>query len=99
MSRRVLSAVGCCGLVLALAGWANAGHPRPTLVAPTDVPPHVVSSPPGPHRNPGCSPWQGYGFGVPTYNWGYFGAQYRPICISHTGYCGDYSQWGYRRGY
>jgi len=59
--------------------------------------------PPGPYRYPeystGHSPWYGYGFGVPTYQWGYFGARYRPACVSHKGYYGDYTQWGYRRGY
>ena len=44
-------------------------------------------------------PWYGYGFGVPSYRWGYFGAHYRPVCNSHTGYYGDFTQWSYRRGY
>ena len=63
----------------------------------------VSVGPPGPHRYPeyntGCYPWYGYGFGVPTYNWGYFGAHYRPFSVSHTGYYNDFVQWGYRRGY
>ena len=57
---------------------------------------------PAPHRYPEyntCSPWYGYGFGVPTYSWGYFGATYRPACFAHNGYYGDFTQWGYRRGY
>jgi len=57
---------------------------------------------PGPHRYPEynqSSPWYGYGFGVPTYSWGYFGATYRPAVITHRGYYGDFYQWGYRRGY
>ena len=58
---------------------------------------------PGPYRYPqhadGRYPWYGYGFGVPTYNWGYFGAHYRPMSICHTGYYGEFVQWGYRRGY
>ena len=44
-------------------------------------------------------PWYGYGFGVPSYQWGYFGARHRPAIGSHTGYHDDFSQWGYRRGY
>ena len=61
-----------------------------------------VAVPPVPSRFGGCGSapaWSGYGFGIPTYNWGYFGARYRPACVSHTGYYGDYVQWGYRRGY
>ncbi len=62
-----------------------------------------VAAPPGPHRyaeyNNAVGPWYGYGFGVPTYQWGYFGARYRPAVISHKGYYGDSSQWSYRRGY
>ena len=68
------------------------GNPKPGMAA----------APPGPHRYPEynvCGPWYGYGFGVPTYNWGYFGARYRPACICHKGYYGTLSQWGYRRGY
>ncbi len=57
---------------------------------------------PGPHRfgqEQVNSRWYGYGFGVPPYNWGYFGVKYRPWSVSHKGYYGDFSQWGYRRGY
>ena len=66
--------------------------------------PHGVSyGTPGPHRYPeyntGNYPWYGYGFGVPTYNWGHFGAHYRPSVVSHKGYYGQYTQWGYRTGY
>ncbi len=44
--------------------------------------------------------WTGYGFGgVPTYQWGYFGARYRPIKIYHQGYYGHQISYGYRRGY
>lgn len=57
---------------------------------------------PAPHRYPEysqCSPWYGYGFGVPTYSWGSFGAKYHGEVICHRGYYGDFYQWGYRRGY
>ena len=95
-------AISVCGLVLLAAFVADAREPAPAP-APTAVAPHVVGTPPGPHRYPeyntGCYPWYGYGFGVPTYNWGYFGATYRPVCIGHTGYYGDFLQWSYRRGY
>ncbi len=66
-------------------------------------PKQTVAAPPGPYRYPeydaASGPWYGYGFGVPTYNWGYFGARYRPASICHRGYYGDFTQWGYRRGY
>jgi len=61
-----------------------------------------VAAPPGPHRYAEYNvygPWYGYGFGVPTYQWGYFGARYRPAAICHKGYYGDLTQWGYRWGY
>ncbi|NUQ63526.1 MAG: hypothetical protein HUU20_13695 [Pirellulales bacterium] len=65
--------------------------------------PQISLGPPGPHRYPayrgGNYPWYGYGFGVPTYNWGYFGTHYWPSCHAHRGYYGDYIQWSYRRGY
>jgi len=77
--------------------------------APQGRPPHYAGNPmgssagpPAPHRYPEYNiyyPWYGYGFGVPTYNWGHFGARWRPASIRHTGYYGDYMQWGYRRGY
>ena len=66
-------------------------------------PKQTVAAPPGPYRYPeydaARGPWYGYGFGVPTYNWGYFGARYRPASISHRGYYGDFTQWSYRKGY
>jgi hypothetical protein len=44
--------------------------------------------------------WTGYGFGgVPTYQWGYFGARYRPMKVYHRGYYGHRMSYGYRRGY
>ena len=71
--------------------------------APYNSQPAVVGSPPGPYRFPAFSngncPWYGYGFGVPTYSWGYFGAAYHPASIAHTGYYQDYTQWGWRQGY
>ncbi|MGD9126116.1 MAG: hypothetical protein PVH19_01950 [Planctomycetia bacterium] len=43
--------------------------------------------------------WYGYGMGVPTYSYGWFGATYRPARASHTSYYGNTYQWGYRRGF
>lgn len=75
-------------------------HPPPGYVP---APMQMAAGTPGPHRYPeyntGSYPWYGYGFGVPSYRWGYFGAKYRPIAITHKGYHGNYSQWGYRHGY
>jgi hypothetical protein len=49
---------------------------------------------------PSSTGWSGYGFGgVPTYQWGYFGARYRPIKVYHRGYYGHQMSFGYRRGY
>lgn len=44
--------------------------------------------------------WNGYGFGgVPTYQWGHFGARYRPYHGAHRGYYGHQLQWSFRPGY
>jgi len=40
-----------------------------------------------------------YGFNVPTYNYGWFGAHYYPRRTWHRGYYDDYMQTSYRRGY
>lgn len=43
--------------------------------------------------------WTGYGAGgVPTYPWGYFGAQPQPYHVEHSGYYGNPPQWSVRRG-
>jgi hypothetical protein len=47
----------------------------------------------------GYGPKQVYGFSGPAYRWGWFGAQYRPRMVHHTGYADDYWQTGYRWGY
>ncbi len=114
MSRRVLSVllgVAVMGLGLMHPAAARAGGPFGLLsrahsghaVQQQDGLHGVSTGPPGPHRYPeyntGNYPWYGYGFGVPTYSWGYFGARYRPAAVSHKGYYGHYTQWGYRQGY
>ena len=84
-------------------GWLRKPSPTAPQPAPYNPRPNTVAAPPGPYRYPpyanGMYPWHGYGFGVPTYSWGYFGATYRPACLCHYGYYGDFSQFGYRRGY
>ena len=67
------------------------GNPQQMTVAPPTR--HVYPE----YNVPG--PWYGYGFGVPTYQWGYFGARHRPAVITHHGYYGEFTQWGYRHGY
>ncbi len=83
-------------------GWLKR-PPAAAPNAPCNPAPIVVASTPGPYRAPayanGCCPWYGYGFGVPTYQWGYCGSTYRPVCICHFGYYNTYTQWGYERGY
>jgi len=80
--------------------WISGHHKRPSGAHAS--PYQVLGARPAPHVYPEYNvnaPWYGYGFGVPSYNWGYFGARYRPAQVSHRGYYGDVSQWGYRRGY
>lgn len=51
-------------------------------------------------QGPAAPGWSGYGFGgVPTYQWGSFGARYRPTKVYHRGYYGHQMSYGYRRGY
>jgi len=85
-----------------LLEWMR-GHARARPPAYLGNPKQVAPSPPVPHpyypEHNVHGPWYGYGFGVPTYPWGYFGARYRPAVISHKGYYGNFTQWGYRYGY
>jgi len=37
--------------------------------------------------------------GVPTFNYGYFGAHGQGVGVCHRGYYDDYTQWSYRRSY
>jgi len=45
------------------------------------------------------SAWFGQSMGVPTYNWGYFGAKARPYTATRESYHGDHVEWTFRRGY
>jgi hypothetical protein len=47
---------------------------------------------------PELEPWRSGRVGVPSYNWGYFGARTRPSCSRHRSYHGEYIQWTSRRG-
>ena len=64
----------------------------------------VSVGPPGPQRYPqyagGNYPWYGYGLGVPTYNWGYFGANaHGTLLTGFRGYHDNYWQFSVQRGY
>ena len=91
-------------LLLLLAAEAVAGGPLgwikgPGHAAPRPGPYQVVAPPVSTYAGGemhGACP--GYGPGVPTYRWGYFGARYRPTCVCHKGYYGKRTQWGYRSG-
>jgi hypothetical protein len=86
-----------------LFGWRKKPQETAAQPAPCNPSPTVVAAPPGPYRFPayanGNYPWYGYGFGVPTYGWGYFGSTYRPAVLCHHGYYDDFTQFGYREGY
>ena len=47
----------------------------------------------------GQYPWYGTAWGVPTYNWGYFGAEPYPTIKWHKAYYRDFLQWGQWRRY
>ncbi len=47
----------------------------------------------------GTYPWYGTVWGVPAYNWGYFGAPSYPTSRWHEGYSRDFYQWGQWRRY
>ena len=112
MPRRCLLGLSICVLLSAillprpasagnLLGWLK-GHCPGRSPDYLGNPKSIFGSRPDPHLYPEYNvhyPWYGYGFGVPTYNWGYFGARYRPAVVCHKGYHGDLTQWGYRRGY
>ncbi len=67
---------------------------RPPLEAPRKLFHRAPAQPPAP------SGWTGYGFGgIPTYQWGYFGAHYHEVKSVHRGYYGHRVSYGYRRGY
>jgi hypothetical protein len=48
---------------------------------------------------PGPKPYWGQALGATYYNWGYFGAHSHAQYYTHTGYYGEYSDYGSTRGY
>ncbi len=63
--------------------------------APTYGPLGQIPAQPSPYRYP----WYGEAWGVPTYNWGYFGAHSHPTTRWHCGYYGDVTHWATWRRY
>ena len=47
---------------------------------------------------PGPRPYWGQALGATYYNWGYFGAHRHEQYINHSGYYGEYIQFGHSRG-
>ena len=98
----VLTAVLLLGLLMPASGSAgelldrllsgnlfgHSGQPPPNAPAVRPVP----FAPPPVNVD---GRWPGYGFGTPTYNWGYFGARYRKVHVFHEGYYGDFRHWSY----
>lgn len=52
-----------------------------------------------PRPLPGPQPYWGQTLGGTYYNWGFFGAHQHYQYISHSGYYGQYYQFGHTRGY
>ncbi len=95
--RRLL--VFCVFLVL-LAGWGRAFASESTPAARYHDPQQQA---PEPRLRPeyvgGYNPYASQlRFGVPTFNWGYFGARSRPSCSRHFGYYARYVQWRFYPG-
>jgi hypothetical protein len=88
----------------ALAGEVVRTHqvPNPTPYYPTTQN-RFAHVPPG-HERFYAQPVPAYptldrGAVVPTYNWGYFGARYRPRMVGQQGYYDEYRQWSFRPGW
>jgi hypothetical protein len=90
-------------LVSSLAANASAGEPGlrrrpldPQRFSASYGYPGTGADPvplPGPH------PYWGQALGATYYNWGFFGAHRHAQYITHTGYYGEYHQFGYMKGY
>lgn len=110
-SRHIVAALGLC-LLPALACPPNAAAQGPVGgisqfgpgrgVIEYAQPAPIV----GPARLLPRVAWAAHGYsgsnlaeGVPTFNYGYFGAHGQGVAIWHRGYYRDYTQWSYRWGY
>ena len=74
--------------LLATSGWAFASEPTP---GERYQGPQQEEQAPEPRLRPeyvgGYNPYASHlRFGVPTFNWGHFGARSRPTCSWHAGY-------------
>ena len=90
-ARAPLFAVILVGALSVGGGWSTASAGSP--YSPHYRYPSVLDAPRG------YGPAPVYGFAGPSYRWGWFGVQYRPRMVHHTGANRDYWQTGYRWGY
>ena len=109
MSRRCIAVLVVC-LVLPAATAARGHERRPVrslfgLVLPlANGNPHAVTvgsrqAQHYPVQIPDPYTASGFSLGVPTFNWGYFGARHVPDSTTHADYYGDYFQRSIRQGY
>ena len=77
----------------------GAYHQRHPAYQPDNPDYHVVQPGQQQPANNGQYPWYGSAWGVPTYNWGYFGTHAYPTIKWHKGYYRDFLQWGQWRRY
>ncbi|MHC4407303.1 MAG: hypothetical protein ACYTG0_47445 [Planctomycetota bacterium] len=110
MSRRglIVSLVGIVISVWLLAANATADHPvvitrhHRFVDSPSrychrpGFPSGCAGTPFYPEYTLGPYPGSDRRAGVPSFNWGYFGAQPGKTCVRHLGYYGRYIQWGSR---
>jgi hypothetical protein len=100
---RVALLAALIALTVGLVSEAFAGELRFRRKA-TDAPRmNTANGYPGatsdPMPMPGPRPYWGQALGATYYNWGYFGTHQHSQYINHTGYYGEYTQFGYARGY
>ncbi len=110
MSLRLAVLLLVCAAALACAGRAAAGYDWPMVPWGAYHQRHPNYQPGNPNyplpassqaQPPaaGQYPWYGTVWGVPAYNWGYFGAHSYPTERWHRGYYGDVQNWGVWRRY
>jgi hypothetical protein len=110
MGFRCITALLACVLAWALTNPASAELRWPLVPGGAyfwhHPPYHPDNAKPGPaypaqqqSANYGQYPWYGTAWGVPTYNWGYFGAFSYPTAKCQKTYYRDYLQWGQWRRY
>jgi hypothetical protein len=91
-----------CVLLVLLAGSGRAFASEPTPAEGYHGPQQQEQAP-EPRLRPeyvgGYNPYASrLRFGVPTFNWGHFGARSHPTCSRHFGYYARYVQWRFYPG-